>query len=399
MHLTFIIPYAPTPIRVRPYNFIKSLSAHGHSVTLFTLVQSTDELASLQELRDLGVAVTAYPLTRLASLKNTLRTLPTRLPLQANFCWQSELAHAIHQHVSTQPCDIIHIEHLRGAQYGIWLRRQMPQLTVPIIWDSVDCISYLFEQAARFSQSIVHRLVTGFDLPRTRRYEASMVHQFNRVLVTSEIDKEHLLRISQTTDKPDHIAVIANGVDTQTFQPGGSREAATIVFTGKMSYHANNSAALFLAHEIMPRVWREHPEARLMLVGSRPSRQVRSLASDSRIIVTGYVTDMSQYLQQARIAVAPLLYGAGIQNKVLEAMACATPVVATPQAVAALDVRSGTHILIGETPDEFAAQVCALLNDDTLCQSIGGAGRSFVHLLHNCDRIRSQLEAIYLSAK
>jgi glycosyltransferase involved in cell wall biosynthesis len=399
MHLTFIIPYTPTPIRVRPYNFIKSLSRRGHSITLFTLVQSANELPSLQELRDLGVAVTAYPLTRFASLKNILLTLPTQLPLQADFCWQPELARAILRHVSTQPCDIMHIEHLRGAQYGVWVQRKIPQLTVPIIWDSVDCITYLFEQASRFSQSILNRLLTRFELPRTRRYESSLIQQFSRVLVTSEIDKLQLLRNSQRADDSDRITVVANGVDTQTFQPAGPRDAATVVFSGKMSYHANNSAALYLAREIMPRVWRVYPEARLLLVGSRPSRQVRSLASDSRIVVTGYVADMSTYLQRARISVAPLLYGAGIQNKVLEAMACATPVVATPQAIAALDVKNGKEILIGESPDAFATQVCALLGDNTLCQVIGNAGRSYVQKRHCWDNIGSKLEAIYSSAK
>jgi glycosyltransferase involved in cell wall biosynthesis len=120
-----------------------------------------------------------------------------------------------------------------------------------------------------------------------------------------------------------------------------------------MSYHANVTAALHLVNDIMPHVWAQRPAVQVWLVGKDPTAEVRRLAEtaptlpgseERRVVVTGGVPSMPEYIQGATIAVAPLLYGAGIQNKALEAMACGTPVVATAQATGALRVGTGARV-------------------------------------------------------
>ncbi|NIW43885.1 MAG: glycosyltransferase, partial [Gammaproteobacteria bacterium] len=115
----------------------------------------------------------------------------------------------------------------------------------------------------------------------------------------------------------------------------------TVVITGKMSYHANITMAVYLAEEIMPRVWAERPGVQLEIVGKDPSPEVQNLGEHKNVSVIGGVPDLRPYIQKATVAAAPILYGVGIQNKVLEAMACGTPVVVTPQAVSAIDVNDG----------------------------------------------------------
>jgi glycosyltransferase involved in cell wall biosynthesis len=163
-----------------------------------------------------------------------------------------------------------------------------------------------------------------------------------------------------------------------------------------MSYHANVSAAVHLVQTIMPLVWAQRADAEVWLVGKEPAPEVRALAS-TRVIVTGGVDSMAAALQAATVAAAPITYGAGIQNKVLEAMACATPVVASPQAVSALEAVAGRDYLPGATPAEFAASVLALLDNPHLRAQVGEAGRAYVEDHHTWGAAAERLEALYLA--
>jgi glycosyltransferase involved in cell wall biosynthesis len=408
MHILFIVPYVPTPIRVRPYNLIKSLAARDHRLTLATLWTTEEERDRLGELEALGVRIIAAPLPRWRSLLNCLRALPTPIPLQAVYCCsrplrariEAELPH--HALRNTQYYDIVHVEHLRGAYYSLGLEG------VPVVWDSVDCISFLFEQAARDSQSLSGRLMTRFDLERTRSYEGWLVGQFDRVLVTSQADKLALedlatqgagYRIPGTVSRPlPPVTVLPNGVDLDYFTPTEvAREPYTLIYLGKMSYHANVTAALHLVRHIMPFVWGERPQVKLYIVGANPPRQIRKLAEEfpAWVEVTGTVPDVRPYLRRASVAVAPVLYGAGIQNKVLEALACGTPVVATTQACAALEVTQGEDLLVAQEPREFAQGVLRLLEDQELAARLGTAGRRYVEKNHNWGVVTEKLEEVY----
>ena len=267
-----------------------------------------------------------------------------------------------------------------------------------MVWDSVDCISHLFEQASHTSRSPFGKLVTRFDLGRTRRYEAMLVNAFDRVLVTSPVDKAALETLAAVGGGQSPVQVLLNGVDLDYFaSTEAPREAETIVFSGKMSYHANVTAALHLVNDIMPWVWEAHPNACVQIVGKDPPREVRELARrhSPLTICTGTVPDIRPFLHCATVAVAPIAYGAGIQNKVLESMACGTPVGASSQAVSALDVMPGEHLLVGDRPDVFARQVLRLLDDADMRRRIGHAGRSYVEKHHDWDRIVGRLVDTY----
>jgi glycosyltransferase involved in cell wall biosynthesis len=152
-------------------------------------------------------------------------------------------------------------------------------------------------------------------------------------------------------------------------------------------------------NEIMPRVWQVFPDACVEIVGQNPPPQIQRLAQQSggHVQVTGTVIDIRPFLARATLAVAPILYGAGIQNKVLEAMAMATPVVATSKAVSALKAQSGVELLVADTPDDFAHAILQLLRDATLRESLGRQGRCYVEEHHNWHKITSQLEQVYES--
>jgi sugar transferase (PEP-CTERM/EpsH1 system associated) len=404
MDLLFLVPYVPNLIRVRPYNLIRSLTARGHRVTLMTL--STGEEDDLAELREHCHRVYAYDLPTWRSLYNVFSAIPTSTPLQAMYCWQPTLANRSTEIIKNGnkrvPYHVIHIEHLRGARYGLHLKEHLNNLglQVPLVWDSVDCITHLFDQAAARSQKKISRWLTRFELGRTRDYEGYLIGQFDRVMVTSPVDRRALFSLAPGDSPPPSISVLPNGVDLAyfTLDGGVSREEATLVVSGKMSYHANVTMVLHLVNEILPLVWERKPEVKLWIVGKDPTNQIKNLAQDPVITVTGTVDDIRPYLWAATIAVAPIQYGAGIQNKVLEAMACGAPVITTTQAISALEAQPGGDLLVADQPAKFAATILALLDDGEQQRKLSAAGRRYVEQHHNWDHIAAQLEEIYLAA-
>jgi glycosyltransferase involved in cell wall biosynthesis len=291
--------------------------------------------------------------------------------------------------------DIVHVEHLRGSRYGIFLKSKFPGM--PLVWDSVDSISHLFKQASNQSQSIFQKMITHLELGRTRKAEGNLVCLFDHVLVTSSIDKNALLETVRGRNKPAPISVMPNGVDLDYYQPNQDvqRDPETIIFSGKMSYHANISMVNYFVAEILPKIWKKRPGVRLIVVGKDPPIDIIKMAVNPLITVTGTVADIRPYLWKAAVAVVPLVYGAGIQNKVLEAMACGTPVVATPKALSALNAVSGQDILIADSPQDFSFQMLRLIENPGLRYEIGNAGLDYVRKNHNWKNIASQLVDIY----
>ena len=415
MNILFVAPYAPNPVRVRPYEFVRTLLRRGHAVTLAGLWTSEAERADLAQLAALGATVINEAMPTWRSLRNSAITLPRSTPLQAAYSWNPALMAQLQAALQTGDIDAVHVEHLRGSRYALGVRKFFaanPSLRRPIVWDSVDSISYLFEQAVQSSRSLKARLMTWIELERTRRHEAWLVGQFERTLVTSALDKAAFVGLldryagEQLRPLTARIEVIGNGVDLAhfAFRDPRARPADRIVFSGKMSYHANVTAALHLVNDIMPHVWAQRPTVQVWLVGKDPTAEVRRLAetaptlpgsSERRVIVTGVVPSMPEYIQGATIAAAPLLYGAGIQNKALEALACGTPVVATAQATAALRVQSGQELLIADGAEAFADAVLKLLGDGELRARLGAAGRRYVEAHHSWDAAAQLLESAY----
>jgi len=409
MRILYIVPYVPNLIRVRPYQLIRNLSLSGHQLTLATLWQNAEERETLRSLKGYVERIIAVPQPRWRSLINCVFALPTSTPLQATYCWnprlQQELLALTKDGQRIGKWDVIHVEHLRGAQFGLALMNDRDKNPYshsypPIIWDSVDSISALFRQTSLHSERRFNRWLAKIELQRTEVFERRAAAQFDRVLVTSKIDQRAYWELDRVGASHDKITVLANGVDLDTFQPDHQieREPATLVVHGKMSYHANVTMVSHLVKDIMPLVWKERSDVKLWIVGKDPPKEIRMLAENPAIQVTGTVEDIRTYLQQATIAVAPVSYGAGIQNKVLEAMACAVPVIASPQAVSALDVEPWRDTLVEIDPLEFSKAILELLTNPERRHALGRAGRRYVEIHHDWAKIVGQLEKIYTDA-
>jgi sugar transferase (PEP-CTERM/EpsH1 system associated) len=181
---------------------------------------------------------------------------------------------------------------------------------------------------------------------------------------------------------------MSNGVDADYFSPDPARaspyacdplhgEQIPVVFTGAMDYWPNIDAVIWFVSDILPALRRTWPQLRFYIVGHRPPSMVQALASDA-VVVTGTVPDVRPYLQHAALVVAPLRVARGIQNKVLEAMAMARPVVASHACVQAINGQAGEELVSAADGDDFVREIDALLKAPDLAVAIGQRGRQRV---------------------
>ena len=210
---------------------------------------------------------------------------------------------------------------------------------------------------------------------RFRRFDSREIGRYRRLVVMSKRDRGDAARLSELP-----LDVVPNGVATEEIPP--SPEPAdgppTVAFTGTMNHPPNAEGALWLGSRVWPTVRREHPEARLLVVGRDPPAAVQALSGRDGIEVTGAVPDVSPYFARAHAVAVPLLSGGGTRLKVLEAMAARRAVVSTTVGSEGLEMTPGADLLMADEPSEFAAALLELLDDGELRARLGDAGRRLV---------------------
>ena len=166
-----------------------------------------------------------------------------------------------------------------------------------------------------------------------------------------------------------------------------------IIFVGGYAHVPNVDAAKVLVGEVMPLVWEQIPDARVMLIGSRPPPEVKELARD-RVEVIGYVPDLEPYYARARMSVSPLRYGAGVKGKIVSSLEQGVPVVTTPIGSEGIGLKPGVEVLVGNTPAEIAAHVVRLYKDEALLLSLAEAGRGVIDTRFNLASVPSLMATV-----
>jgi glycosyltransferase involved in cell wall biosynthesis len=190
------------------------------------------------------------------------------------------------------------------------------------------------------------------------------------------------------------IVVIPNGVP-HVERDGALTREPIVIFTGKLSYHANAAAVRALLHTIWPQVREIVPQARLLIAGAAPPRWLGKFAERDGVSVIADPPAILPLISGARVAVAPMAYGVGIQNKVLEAMACGVPCVATPAAAAGFSDGADGCLVLEQSPALFARRVAELLLDAREAERLGRAGQAYVRARHSWSWVGEQFEALY----
>ena len=245
--------------------------------------------------------------------------------------------------------------------------------------DYMDALSIGMERRAEKAPFYLKPIVS-VEAKRLRNYEEKMFQYFEKKVIISQADKEHLTHSNAT-----EIAVIPNGIDTEFFKSDNRSKKTDILFTGNMGYLPNVESAQYLVKNILPIL---NSDIAVQICGKSPSYKVRSLAA-SNVEVTGWVNDIRTAYDEAKIFVAPLMLGSGLQNKLLEAMAMGLPCVTTPLANNALGAIPEEEILIASNEAEFKTQIERLISDPDLSNKIAENGHAFVTKNYNwqaCNR-------------
>jgi sugar transferase (PEP-CTERM/EpsH1 system associated) len=261
-----------------------------------------------------------------------------------------------------------------------------------VLFDMVDVDSDKWRQYAAASSGILKWIYTR-EANSLEALERKAAAHFGKTLLVSPFEARAFQSLAQ--ESRDKITSLANGVDLEYFRPGEfvnpfrDHERA-IVMTGRMDYRPNYEGAIWFSEKVAPSIFAQLPAAKVYFVGSNPPSSLRRMAGP-RISVTGRVDDVRPYLQHAAAVVAPLQMARGVQNKVLEAMAMAKPIVATREATRALDVNNGTHLWIENEPERFAAAVVKAVEGPDRAIVMRNA-RTFVECNHSWERILSDFD-------
>ena len=362
------IPYPPDKgDKIRSWRLLGAL-AERYDVALGAFVDDPDDWQHEAFLRARCVALCLRPASRRPDPLRTARALVTGMPL--SFATHKDTR--MDAFVAEQRAAGLAVEAAFSAQMAPYLLGA----SAPVVTDLCDVDSAKWAAYAATARGPMRRLYAR-EARLVARAEAAATHRGRTFLVTPE--EASVLR-QRGDAKSSAIDYYRNGVDTSHFAPGVVPPAAAgpdLVLTGAMDYAPNAEAARFFARDVVPLVRARLPTVRFGVVGARPTAGVQALASDA-VVVTGRVPDVRPYLEAARVAVAPLAVARGVQNKVLEAMAMGTPVVASPGAATGTGTRHGEHLLVAEGPEATAEAVLQLLENTELSGRLALAARAKV---------------------
>ena len=264
------------------------------------------------------------------------------------------------------------------------------------VMDFVDVDSAKFESYAGEGNALM-RWVHEREGRKLAAFEAEIARRADASLFVSTAEAA-LFRARSGADR---VAAMGNGIDTVFYDPSAKYRKLhpvfpdpLIVFTGQMDYRPNIEAVSDFAHNALPAIRAAHPETTFAIVGRNPAPAVVELSALPGVQVTGAVDDVRTWLSGADIVVAPLRIARGIQNKVLEAMAMAKPVVASTAAAEGIDAVDGEHLMVAQDAGEEAAMVSALLSDTDARLRLGAAARAHVMAHYGWDAQLAPLDAI-----
>lgn len=368
MRLFILLSRVPYPLqkgdRLRAFNQIKELSKH-HEITLCALNDAPIHPQAIEKLSPYCKNIEIIHLSKSNIYFNLINNLLfTQNSLQVAYFYNKTAEKKIHKLIEKYQPEHIYCQLIRVSEY-------VKNIPIPKTLDYMDALARGMERRIE-NGSFFLRPFLKLETIRLKRYEHEIFDYFDNKTIISDQDRKLIVHAANH-----HIAVVPNGVDFNKYYPIDIDKEFDIIFTGNMGYPPNVMAAEYLVNEIMPIVWKTNPSINIAIVGANPAVKVKALAS-KKVIVTGFVADMNQYYGKAKIFIAPMLIGTGLQNKLLEAMAAQLPCITSTLANNALGGEHNKNIIIAEKPQQYAEQILNLLTDNELATRIAQSGHQFV---------------------
>ncbi len=390
MHILLISRCPPYPLhlgdRLIVWHLARELAALGHTLDLIAFADGDSDWHEQQHYQAYFRHITLIAEPQRSQWAYLRRVLwpPARFPRQADAAWSAQMWQAIAAHLAQQAYDVVHVFGSVSVYEYAHLLHEHPAIITP------------YESYSLYLKRLIDANENTAIRPRlqrlmARQFERWMFTPYQTTVVVAQPDQDELQAIN-----PDlNLAVISNGIDLSYFVPSADiqRDANMLLFVGNYEYAPNLQAAYTLIQQVLPQVRRELPAARLYLVGNAPPADLQALATE-HVIVSGRVPDVRPYLVQAGAFVCPLTLGAGIKNKVLEALAMRCPVVATALSVDGIAVQQGHDVLLADVA-AMGAAVVRVLRDARLRERLGRNGRQLIETRYSWQSVAERYAKLY----
>ncbi|MEM6343041.1 MAG: glycosyltransferase [Bacteroidota bacterium] len=385
MKLVILTSRFPYPLekgdKLRIYHQIRELSQR-HEIVLCSLFEERVDETAMREMQQYCQRIELFPLSKIGLPFRLLRALGSELPLMAAWFYRSAIKRKIHQIITEEKADHLYCQLLRMAPY-------VEGYEGPATLDYMDCFSVQIQRQAEASGW--GKFIWRWEAKKLAQYESLLADRFAHHSIISEQDRAHLPFPSR-----EKVAILPNGVQVDYFKPMPEYKAAyELVFVGNLGYFPNVRAAVWLVNEIMPLIWAKRPEAKLLLAGARPTKEIQRLGEDPRIKVSGWLADIREAYAQGQIFIAPLKTGSGQQNKILEALSMARPCVTTTLVNNAIGATAGEEIRLGDSSEELAEAVLDLLAQPEQATQMGESGRQKILSIFSWARSVEALECLW----
>ena len=364
------MPYPPNKgDKIRSYNILKYLSKNN-KVNVGFLIDDIKDLKYTSTLESQVENVFYDQInTKLKKIQSAVVAFTHNKPITVPYFYSSRLQAELDKFLDTHSIDTIVCSSSPSAEYIFRSRHyQKLRLKTHLVMDFIDMDSQKwlqYSQKENFPLSFIYRR----EAKTLLEYEKHIEKEFDQLIIVSEAEKA-LFNDHVPTSK---LQAISNGVDLDFFNPAYQSQnklaSPSLVFTGAMDYWPNIDGALWFTEQVLPLIKQSYPRVSFYLVGSNPSPELVKLDKTDGVIVTGFVDDIRDFIQQADLCVIPLRIARGIQNKVLEAMAMGKSIVSTPEAAEGLNIDLEQDICVQKDAEAFANAVISLLSTKEKKQS------------------------------
>ena len=349
--------------KLRAFHQIKELSK-THEIYLCCLDDKKTDPKSYTILYEFCTDVMVIRLRKWQIILNMIFAFFSRLPFQVWYFYQKHAHKKIRRKIEEIKPEHIYCQLIRTAEYV------KNEHGIPKTLDYMDTFSKGIER--RVKSAGIFKPVFKAEHQRLVRYENLIFEYFENKTIISEQDRDFIFHPNRDTVK-----IIPNGVDTEYFSPIGIDKKYDLVFVGNMSYAPNIESANYLVKEILPLLIKKKPGVKILIAGSSPQKSVIDLACEN-VDVSGWVDDIRLSYSSAKIFIAALNIGTGLQNKLLEAMAMEIPCVTSELANNALKAKPGVEVLIGKSPEEYVKLIMELLENPDRREELAEAGKKYV---------------------
>ncbi len=373
--VTHRVPHPPNRgDRIRTWHLLRELSAQ-FDIHLACIADEPVSFDSWREMKKHAVELAIEPGSRLSRYTRGFASLASGRSFTEGAFFSPALKATIDRWAA---------DHAFDAALGVCSSTARYIQHLPIarkVLDLVDTDSRKWADYADASRGPARSLYQ-LEAERVAQCEREIGRNFDAVTVVTQREAQSFSDIAPLAN----VVVAANGVDRSFFSPRFHQPEPVAVFTGVLNYRPNVEGITWLARHIWPHITQNIAGARLRIVGRDPSRAVQRLAEINGVEVIGSVPDVRPYLHEAAVAVAPMRIARGVQNKVLEAMSMALPVVTTPQAAAGVHARDGEEFLVADSSNQWIEGLTNILTNTHFARTLGQAARQFVDSTHRWDQ-------------